>query len=262
MKHILIPLFFVSSTLSLGFGSGHAVAAPSCADLAEEAGQAVGVPEGLLSAISLVETGTGGRAWPWTLNEGGKGMHFDTKDDALAYLRQAIDSGVTNIDVGCMQLNYKWHAKGFVSLDDMIDPTLNTRYAALFLTELQKRLGSWEEATANYHSADVTRGARYQAKVAEAMGQPGLPTLEMAEAGEAAPTEGMVSGMLLSGGQPLIMVSSAAEPMAEEFQLAALDMPMPSGKPVILRTREELPPRLGNRWAAIQAAREHLSVKN
>lgn len=265
MIRYLIPLFVTLVPFGFGLGVGQAYAAPSCADLAETAGAKTGIPAGLMSAISLVETGTGGRAWPWTLNEGGKGMHFDTKAEALAYLKEAIDRGVTNIDVGCMQLNFRWHASGFVSLDDMLDPALNTRYAALFLNELKKRLGSWEEATRNYHSADAERGQRYEAKVAAAMGQPVTPTLEMAEAAtDADPVTGRMTGMLIGAAQPLVTVASE-DVMAEgTVQLAALPAQMLAmlEQPVILRKKEELPPRLGNRWAAIQAAREHLSVTN
>lgn len=261
MFRYLIPLLCCLPVMGLG----SAQAAPSCATLAEDAGQKLGVPSGLMAAISLVETGTGGQSWPWTLNEGGKGMHFDTKDEALAYLRDAVNRGVTNIDVGCMQLNFRWHASGFVSLEDMIDPSLNTRYAALFLTELKKRLGSWEDATANYHSADAERGVRYQAKVAQAMGQdvPDVQGQDMAQMEQDAPEQesGVVTGILLSGGQPLVMVAPDGVMADDPVQMAALEMKEPriSERPVILRNRKELPARLGNRWAAVQAAREQLS---
>lgn len=270
MKRYLIPLFLFLPALGMGLAASPAQAAPSCADLAETAGAQVGAPEGVMAAISLVETGTGGQAWPWTLNEGGKGMHFDTRDEALAYLRAAVDRGVTNIDVGCMQLNFRWHASGFVSLEDMIDPALNTRYAALFLNALHKRLGNWEDAVANYHSADATRGARYKDKVAQAMGAPVAPTsdlaptLDVAEAGTEAADPGVTSGILVSGAQPLVPVSSQGGVAEERIEMASMQLALPrmQGTPMILRQREDLPARLGNRWAAVQAARAQLSVSN
>ena len=148
-------------------------AAQDCAGLAAQAGAEAGLPEGLLPAIALVEsgrgTGRGGIApWPWTLNQGGKGMYFDTREEALAYLKQAVAEGVTNIDVGCMQLNWKWHAAGFASPEDMIDPARNTRYAARFMVELYNRLGSWDTAAAAYHSTTPDRGQRLPAKGAAA----------------------------------------------------------------------------------------------
>ena len=62
---------------------------PDCARLAAEAGTAEGLPDGLLPAISLVETGKGdgqgGRMpWPWTLNQGGTAHYLDSKAEALA----------------------------------------------------------------------------------------------------------------------------------------------------------------------------------
>lgn len=273
MERFLIPFFAMLLPLGYGLAPVQSHAAPSCSDLAETAGAQAGIPAGLMSAISLVETGRNGESWPWTLNEGGKGMHFDTKAEALAYLTEAVQRGVTNIDVGCMQLNFRWHATGFVSLEDMLDPVLNTRYAALFLTELEKRLGSWEEATQNYHSADAERGRRYAQKVAQAMGLPVEPDTDLAQAEGpvedmtnpmAASMTGRVMGMLVSSAEPLVTVSSdpvSALPAPGSVHLPDKVLAM-LDRPVILRKKEELPARLGNRWAAIQAAREHLSVTN
>jgi hypothetical protein len=150
-----------------------AAPAPDCARLAAEAGAAEGLPDGLLPAISLVETGKsdgqGGRMpWPWTLNQGGESHYLDSAAEALAKLDDILATGTTNVDVGCMQLNWKWHSKAFASRDDMIDPVQNTAYAARFLKELKNQLGSWELATAAYHSTDPDRGQSYVAKVSAA----------------------------------------------------------------------------------------------
>lgn len=147
--------------------------APDCARLATDAGAAEGLPEGLLAAISLVETGKGdgqgGRMpWPWTLNQGGDSHYLDSAQEALDKLDNILATGTTNVDVGCMQLNWKWHSKAFASRADMIDPVQNTAYAARFLKELHNQLGSWELATAAYHSTDPDRGQAYVAKVAAA----------------------------------------------------------------------------------------------
>lgn len=150
-----------------------AVSDQDCARLAAEAGAAEGLPEGLLPAIALVETGKddgqGGRMpWPWTLNQGGKSHYLGSAPEALAKLDDILATGTTNVDVGCMQLNWKWHSKAFASRADMIDPVQNTAYAARFLKELHNQLGSWELATAAYHSTDRDRGQSYVAKVAAA----------------------------------------------------------------------------------------------
>ena len=207
-------------------------AAQDCARLAAQAGAEAGLPEGLLPAIALVEsgrgTGRGGIApWPWTLNQGGKGMYFDTREEALAYLKQAVAEGVTNIDVGCMQLNWKWHSAGFASPEDMIDPARNTRYAARFMVELYNRLGSWDVAAAAYHSTTPDRGQRYLQKVLAARdsfrAHPPLsgdsPDGAPGGAGEGAvlltaiPTQ--LDGILAHAGSPLFAI--AAAPPADGF---------------------------------------------
>ncbi len=218
-------------------------AAQDCARLAAEAGAEAGIPDGLLPAISLVEagrgTGNGGIApWPWTLNEGGKGMYFDTREEALAYLAEALARGVTNIDIGCMQLNWKWHSAGFASPEEMIDPVRNTRYAARFMTELHNRLGSWEVAASAYHSTDPERGQRYLEKVMAARSSFRFTPEEGGEAAAeggtlltAIPTE--LDGILAHGGSPLIALASAppADGWEGETPFDSLEEPAPDAPP-------------------------------
>lgn len=163
--------------LALGFGlmmAGSVAAStpPSCEAFAARAGAAAGVPEGLMPAISRTETGHshkqyGYGAWPWTLNIHGRGYYFETREAALAKLRASIAAGKTSVDVGCMQINYRWHGDQFNSLEEMFDPDINTAYAAKFLTTLQRRHGSWNAATRHYHSSDTERGSAYLARVEE-----------------------------------------------------------------------------------------------
>ena len=157
-----------ASTLVLAlFGAVPAGAgvAPDCEAMATRIGAAEGLPPGLLPAISRIESGRSFgrkvRAWPWTLNHAGKGLYFETREDTLAYLRQTVAEGPRNIDVGCMQVNHYWHGENFSSVEAMLDPETNIRYAVRFLKELHARTGSWKAAVKNYHSPDPDRGARY-----------------------------------------------------------------------------------------------------
>lgn len=138
---------------------------PDCEAMATRIGAAEGLPPGLLPAISRIESGRRVgrivRAWPWTLNHAGKGLYFETREDTLAYLRQTVAEGPRNIDVGCMQVNHYWHGENFPSVEAMLDPETNIRYAVRFLKELHARKGSWEAAVKHYHSPDPDRGARY-----------------------------------------------------------------------------------------------------
>jgi hypothetical protein len=138
---------------------------PDCEAMATRIGAAEGLPEGLLPAISRIESGRRVgrtvRAWPWTLNHAGQGLYFETRQEALAYLRQTVAEGPRNIDVGCMQVNHYWHGNNFPSVEAMLDPETNIRYAVRFLKELFASKGSWVEAVKHYHSPDPERGARY-----------------------------------------------------------------------------------------------------
>ena len=55
------------------------------------------------------------RPWPWTLNQGGDSHYLDSAAEALAKLDDILATGTTNVDVGCMQLNWKWHSEAFAS---------------------------------------------------------------------------------------------------------------------------------------------------
>lgn len=240
------------------------LAAPSCADLAEAAGARHGVPPGVMAAISLVETGRNGAPWPWTLNEGGKGSHFDRREEALAALTEALARGVTNIDVGCMQLNHRWHSAGFDSPADMIDPVQNTRYAALFLLELKKRLGSWEKAIQHYHSADATRGAAYAQKVAAAMEGDAGAAVALAGAGSAAgdPQPSMTPhGFLESVSAPLVALApdQSIEALILAAAASAQAQPNLPESRVTLHAPTDVSPRLRRRWEALEAARMSLA---
>ena len=76
-----------------------------------------------------------------------------------------IDSGDRNIDVGCMQINYRWHGKAFESIEQMIDPAYNVPYAARFLKVLYERHGDWEKAIRYYHSGNSKYNRSYLARV-------------------------------------------------------------------------------------------------
>jgi Transglycosylase SLT domain len=135
-----------------------------CLHAASEAAAKTGVPYDVLLAISTVETGRNNRPWPWTVNFGGTGTWFDTAAEAEASVAEALNQGATNVDLGCFQLNYRWHAQGFASIADMLDPEQNATYAARFLADHFAQTGDWALAAAAYHSATPEYAAAYQAK--------------------------------------------------------------------------------------------------
>lgn len=128
------------------------------------------IPPGLLQSITRVESGrkmvTGEyMPWAWTLNDRGEGLFFDDRDSALAYLRDAMTTPDHSVDVGCMQVNTKWHAEGFLDIADMLDPVHNASYAAGFLLDLHAAHQSWDEAVKHYHSSEPRKNVAYHRRV-------------------------------------------------------------------------------------------------
>lgn len=141
-----------------------------CVDAARAAARRTGVPVDVLLAVTLVETGRDQRPWPWTVNVAGEGHWFDTASEAEAHVQSLLDQGRTNVDLGCFQLNLRWHSKGFSSLSDMLDPAPNATYAAEFLASHFARTGDWAAAAAAYHSQTPEYAERYRAKFEAAYG--------------------------------------------------------------------------------------------
>lgn len=135
-----------------------------CLAAAAKAADRTGVPYNVLIAVSTVETGRNNRPWPWTVNFGGDGHWFDSASDAEDSVAEAIGRGVTNVDLGCFQLNYRWHAENFASISDMLDPEQNATYAAEYLSSHFAETGDWALAAAAYHSATPEYAATYQSK--------------------------------------------------------------------------------------------------
>ena len=134
-----------------------------------------GLPQNILVGIARVESGrrdpVSGRfhPWPWTINADGKGYFFERKSEAIAFARQLQARGVRSFDVGCMQVNMMHHAGAFRDLEEAFDPSANARYAVKFLRELKEKTGSWETASAWYHSANPEYGTPYRSLVVSAM---------------------------------------------------------------------------------------------
>lgn len=158
-----------------------------CDAAAQRAARATGVPVTVLRAISLTETGRrrGGatRPWPWTVNMEGKGLWFPTLQEAIDYVRQSQAAGARSFDIGCFQLNHRWHGKAFASIEAMFDPDAGALYAARFLIALRDELGSWSKAAGAYHSRTPKYAKRYIArfeKFRTALANSVLPTLPRA----------------------------------------------------------------------------------
>lgn len=132
------------------------------------------VPLPLMLAITRAETGRQKdgslQPWPWAVNLGGEGHWPGDKTAAAKLAQTAIDDGSLNIDIGCFQLNIRWHSKGFSALEDMLDPESNADYAARFLRALYRETGDWAAAAGAFHSRNPDLAAPYAARIAELAG--------------------------------------------------------------------------------------------
>lgn len=137
-----------------------------CEQAAVYAAKETGVPVSVLQAISLTETGRKKsgvmRPWPWTVNMEGKGVWFENEDEARAYVYKNYKRGARSFDVGCFQINYKWHGQEFASIEEMFDPKPNALYAANFLLQLFREKGDWSEAAGAYHSRTQKYADKYE----------------------------------------------------------------------------------------------------
>ena len=127
----------------------------------------------MIYSIALHESGkkhsTSGKLlpWPWAVNVEGAGYHFNTKEEAVKFVKAELAKGKKSIDVGCMQINLKHHPKAFASIEEAFDPARNVNYGAQFLESKYAATKSWKTAIAHYHSATEFYGKRYLQSVTQ-----------------------------------------------------------------------------------------------
>lgn len=200
-----------------------------------------GIPESVLHAISLTETGRPDRGrlrpWPWTINREGQGYWFRNRDEALAFAQRSVAEGRPSFDVGCFQINYYWHGRNFSSLEAMFDPDTGADYAARFLGSLHAERGDWSAAAGAYHSQKPDRAGIYRARfdriLAGLGGQPLVVASAPADATDSAPEAPRKSRTRMSRGPKIITIprKDAAAPAAPAGSEASLG----AGSPAILR---------------------------
>lgn len=160
---VFLTIFvFLSATFA------NATASDLCLTAARTAAAQSEVPSSVLIAISQTETGRTRdgitQPWPWAVNINGEGHWFESAQNAIAFAQTQYDHGARSFDVGCFQLNYRWHGENFSSIEAMFDPIEGANYAANFLTRLYTEKGNWSEAAGAYHSRTTEYSTRYRAR--------------------------------------------------------------------------------------------------
>lgn len=145
---------FLALVTIFDFSAGSAFAARGneCEPEIIRASKTYNIPVGILYAVGLTETGRKGSLQPNALNIAGKAVFASSRQDALRQFNRARQSGISLIDLGCMQINHRWHGEKFKSVEQMLEPHQNVDYAARFLVDLKARHGSWSMAVARYHA--------------------------------------------------------------------------------------------------------------
>ncbi|CAK0746514.1 Lytic transglycosylase domain-containing protein [Azospirillaceae bacterium] len=119
------------------------------------------IPNGLLLAIALVESGQGGVPQPYALSLGQHSVIAHSAEEAARRIRAVADGAY----VGCMQLSVRHHRGAFGSMEKMVDPKANVLYAGRLLRRLHGEAGSWRGALARYNGASSEQAQTYVCKV-------------------------------------------------------------------------------------------------
>lgn len=217
MRH-LPGLALACLVISMAAPPALAAADPAalCDAAAMDAARDSTVPLDVLTAIARAETGRrqGGvfAPWPWTINDGGQGYWFDDAAAAITDAESRLAQGDDNFDIGCFQINTRWHGDAFPSIADMFDPTTNARYAARFLEQLFAETGSWDQAIAAYHSRTPDLAGPYLERVTMLRGE--APAAALPAKVDRGPN---LFPLLISGGQgapgSLVPVQSGLGPL-------------------------------------------------
>lgn len=131
--------------------------AKDCRDIIARVEKAYGIPEGLLSAIAETES----RCRPYAVSRGRQSFYFSTLQETTKFVEDAYRRGFKNLNVGCMQLNYRSHRRSFSNTPEMIHPELNIVHAAKLLKSAYQRYGSWENAVRTYNCGNPYGSKRY-----------------------------------------------------------------------------------------------------
>ena len=138
------------------------------------ASKAAGVSAYDLYGIALQETkmkwsdGTV-RPWPWTLVVNGKKTkvhRFKNRSELGNAVRKYLSMGIENIDIGLMQVNWKYNGKFYVkNPDDLTNPLTNVIVATYILKKNIIETSNKYHGIGHYHSRTPAKSGKYSAKV-------------------------------------------------------------------------------------------------
>ncbi|SHJ75111.1 Transglycosylase SLT domain-containing protein [Roseomonas rosea] len=129
----------------------------ACLDAVRQAELAHNIPEGLMVAISLAESGLHAHA----MNIGGRAYYPDTPEEARRIYRAA--PARSYVMAGCVQVNARVHAR---NSDWPLDPWRSADWGAGYLRQHYETYGNWADAIRRWNGAGNDKLAcRVQAKL-------------------------------------------------------------------------------------------------
>ena len=130
-----------------------------------------GIPYTVLYAIALTESGVRNdngvyRPWPWTLNVAGRGHVYPSREAAWNALNTFIARGERSVDIGLMQVNWRFHQAKLGDTWQALDPYFNLRVGAVILRDCFQQRHDWWAGVGCYHApTDTVRALHYQSRV-------------------------------------------------------------------------------------------------
>jgi hypothetical protein len=128
----------------------------ACLAAARRAEAVHGLPDGLLVAIALSESGLHAHA----LNIGGRAYFPEERAAARALLLGAASG--RSVMAGCVQVNARVHARG---ADWPLDPVRSADWAGGLLRRWYTETGSWAEALRRWHGGSIASTRRVMCRV-------------------------------------------------------------------------------------------------
>ena len=130
------------------------------------------IPSSVLYAVALTESGkqvaSKGvyRPWPWTLNVAGRGYYFDSRQAAWQALTGWLKDGKRSVDIGLMQVNWRYHKERLGTPWQALDPYHNLRVGAEILQECYTTRQDWWASVGCYHApSNPQRADQYRRRV-------------------------------------------------------------------------------------------------
>lgn len=112
------------------------------------------VPPDILYAVAVTESGRSYQGvkvpWPWALNIEGESVYSETEQEAHRVVIEAVQQR-KSVDIGLMQVNWRWHKQRFLSVEESLSPIKNLVVGAIILSEQHEKTGDWWEAVGRYH---------------------------------------------------------------------------------------------------------------